>query len=103
MQLSLHYLPHAIIAALGSVGIYLLKKGADAVFDSVKSAIRNIIEFAEQLREDLNHIKNIQGVQAENHLTTIQSESIKTNELLNDMRTQNAETNGYLKAIVDKK
>jgi competence protein ComGF len=103
MQLSLHYLPHAIVTVLSGVALYLLKKGVDAAFDSIKSTVKGIIAFAQQCRDDLNHIKNIQGVQAENHLTTIQNESIKTNELLNDMRTQNAETNGYLKAIVDKK
>jgi DNA topoisomerase IA len=51
--------------------------------------------------ETLDQIKTITSVQAENHLKTIQDEAIKQTALMSEMIKESAETNGYLKAVVD--
>jgi hypothetical protein len=51
----------------------------------------------------LERIENVQGVQAENHLTTIQTNTAKTNEILLTVQLNLAEQTGYLKAIAEKK
>ncbi len=48
-------------------------------------------------------LRQVQGVQTENHLNTIQNESIKTNTKLDDLIKEQAETNGYLRAIAERK
>jgi hypothetical protein len=47
----------------------------------------------------LERIENVQGVQAANHLTHIQENTEKTNLILDAMRLEQAESNGYLRAI----
>lgn len=49
----------------------------------------------------LSRLEQITSVQAENHLTTIQAEAIKQTALIGNMIKEQAETNGYLKAVVD--
>ena len=51
----------------------------------------------------LERIEDVQGVQAENHLTTIQANTSKTNEILQALQVDLAEQTGYLKAIAEKK
>lgn len=50
----------------------------------------------------LERIETIQGVTAENHLTTIQTNTAKTVEVLEDMKVGQAELNGYLRGILNK-
>jgi hypothetical protein len=47
----------------------------------------------------LTKIHDVVTVQAENHLCTIQANTGETNRVLNEIRLQMAEQNGYLKAM----
>jgi hypothetical protein len=53
----------------------------------------------------LEVIETTTRTQAENHLHTIEGESVKQTQILTegfaDLRTAQAETNGYLKAVVE--
>ncbi|HET9283176.1 MAG TPA: hypothetical protein VFR24_14545 [Candidatus Angelobacter sp.] len=63
----------ALIAwVLGGVGAASLSLGGFVV--------KKIVDAVKQACEDLKHIKNIQGVQAENHLKTIQDASLAQKE-----------------------
>jgi len=52
--------------------------------------------------EKLSTIESTTRVQAENHLCTIQANTTKANDLLEQLLLSQAGTNGFLKAIVEK-
>jgi hypothetical protein len=55
----------------------------------------------EKILEPIARIEKIQTVQAENHLQTIQANTAKTVEVLEKMVVAQAETNGFLRGIVE--
>jgi hypothetical protein len=50
----------------------------------------------------LKHIEEVANVATENHLTTIEANGKKTNEILEAMHLSQAEMSGYIKASLDK-
>jgi hypothetical protein len=81
-----------VMIGLFAVARFIVKK----VIESLKSEWKAVTE-------RLERIEDVQGVQAENHLNTIQAESLKQTDLLTEMVKEQAGTNGYLKALVDLK
>jgi hypothetical protein len=63
--------------------------------------LQKIGEDFKSANEKLAVIEQATRVQAENHLCTIQAESIKQTALLETMIKEQATTNGYLKAVVE--
>jgi hypothetical protein len=64
--------------------------------------IRKVGEFISLQASRLERIENVQGVQAENHLHTIQGNTGKTVEILEKMQLGQAEQNGYLRGLLSK-
>lgn len=58
-----------------------------------------VLKFVKKQAARLERIENVQGVQAENHLSTIQENTGKTVELLQQIQVGQAEMNGYLRGI----
>jgi hypothetical protein len=86
----------------GAFGLLVTGLGVIARF-VVKKTIEILKAEWQAVTARLELIETVQGVQAENHLNTIQSEALKQTILLEDMVKEQASTNGYLKAIVDLK
>ncbi len=85
------YMPHAIgTILLGALG-WLGKRFGDHVANRLNHA-----------ESKLDEIHTVVTVQAENHLKTIQENTAKTNDLLNEIRVEMALQSGYLKGIVSK-
>jgi hypothetical protein len=53
--------------------------------------------------ERLKHIETVTNVATENHLTTIETNSKKTVEVLEKIHDGQLEMSGYIKAMVDRK
>jgi hypothetical protein len=82
----LHYTPHGIVAALlGALG-WFGKRAASGFAADIKDAKQRLVTIEETTR-----------VQAENHLATIQANTSKTVEVLEDMRKDQAELLGYIR------
>jgi hypothetical protein len=81
-----HYAPHAIATSLGGLLIWFAKYVGRSVKDEWKDT-----------KEKLNAIATTTQVQAENHLTTIQQNTAKSNDLLEKVVEGQAEMNGFLK------
>lgn len=81
-----HYEPHMIIGAgvtvLGWIGKYVV----GVLMDEWREA-----------KSTLTAIQQTAQVQSENHLTTIQGNTAKTNDILERMASGQAEMNGWLK------
>jgi hypothetical protein len=67
----------------------------------VKKAFTRAAEELKGVKDQLSAIEAITKVQAENHLHTIEAESLKQTSLLETMIKEQATTNGYLKAVVE--
>jgi hypothetical protein len=87
-------------ATLGSalVGLvwWIMKKALARAAEELKGVKDQLSDSAKKL----DSIETITKVQAENHLCTIQAESIKQTALLTDMAKELAETNGSIKTLV---
>jgi len=91
--------PHSIVKwALGPVGTAVLGFiwwGIKAMFTKLKNEWTAVTS-------RLERIESVQGVQAENHLKTIEVNTGHTNEILEKMELSQAELTGYLKGILNK-
>ena len=91
--------PHIFVKwALGPVGTAafgILGWGIKKMFASLKNEWTTITA-------RLERIESVQGVQAENHLKTIENNTSRTNEILEKMELQSAELTGYLKGIFNR-
>ena len=84
--------------ASGPVGTFVLGTGwwiMNKVADKLKTEWR-------QVTSRLERIESVQGVQAENHLKTIEANTGKTNEHLEKIEIGQAELNGYIKGFLNK-
>jgi hypothetical protein len=84
--------------ALGPVGTAVFGAiwwGMKKFIDSLKTEWGNVTS-------RLARIEQVQGVQTENHLKTIETNTAKTNEILEKMELQSAELTGFLKGILNK-
>jgi hypothetical protein len=81
-----HYEPHMIVGAVLTVLGWVGKYVGGLLMDEWRDA-----------KSTLNSIKQTAEVQSENHLTTIQGNTAKTNEILERMASGQAEMNGWLK------
>jgi hypothetical protein len=90
---------HIIIKwALGPVGTAVFGAiwwGVKAMFSRVKTEWTKVLD-------GLERIEKVQGVQAENHLRTIETNTAMTNTILEKMELQSAELTGFLKGILSK-
>jgi hypothetical protein len=86
------YIPHAVLTAIGSALLWFAR--------ALGSRFKRDWDTA---MEKLGNIEQKVSVQAENHLYSIQEESKRQTTLLQDMVKEQAETNGYLKAVVELK
>lgn len=81
----IYHVTASLLSILGAAAIYIFHKAS---------------EFIKKQAERLERIETVQGVQAENHLHTIQGNTGKTVEILEKMQIGQAELNGYLKGIL---
>jgi hypothetical protein len=77
-------------AVLGGLW-WIMKK----IFGNLKAEWTKVID-------GLERIEKVQGVQAENHLKTIETNTAMTNTILEKMELQSAELTGFLKGILNK-
>lgn len=93
---------HSIFYYIGGSGA-----GVSILWWLVKRLVSDKVTAAKQAWTDVvkkvDVIVDTTRIQAENHLCTIQNESIKQTTLLQDLVKEQAETNGFLKAIVELK
>ena len=93
--MSLHYLPHAIVGAiltgLGTVGKFFMSR----LISDVKAEWTKVTA-------RLERIESVQIVQSENHLATIESNTTRTNELLEKIHDGQMEMSGFLKGMTGK-
>ncbi len=87
---AVYWVVGVLVSALVSLSAFLINRLVQAVKKDFQTAMAQ-----------LSTIENTTRVQAENHLFTIQTESIKQTQLLAEMIKEQATTNGYLKAVVD--
>jgi len=98
MSGNLGWIPPTWIYAITSVLLTSLASLGGLV---IRKTLQNIKKDWDVAMTKLTTIEDIQRIQAENHLQTIQAESVKQTGLLTDMLQAQAETNGYLKAVVE--
>jgi len=79
-----------LLSALGAVCGFVIKKAGEFLRTQWNMAM-----------EKLTTIETTTRNQAENHLQTIQTEAVKQTALLETMTKEQAETNSYLKAVID--
>src|ERR1700733_15388334 len=78
-----------LLSALASLGTFMIRRFILGIKQDFQTAM-----------SQLSVIEQTTRIQAENHLCTIQAESIKQTALLSEMIKEQATTNGYLKAVV---
>jgi len=83
----IYHVAALMLSVLGATALYAIRKG---------------IEFVKEQAIRLERIENVQGVQAENHLHTIQGNTGKTVEILEKMQLGQAELNGYLRGLLNR-
>jgi hypothetical protein len=83
----IYHVAAALFSVVGAATVYAFRKAS---------------EFVKKQSERLERIETVQGVQAENHLCTIQGNTGKTVEILEKMQVGQAEFNGYLKGFLNK-
>ena len=67
----------------------------------VRKALKVAAEKTTEALEKLDRIDQTVHIQSENHLATIEKESIKTNNLLDDIKTGQAEMCGKISTLVE--
>jgi len=82
--------PATLLSALVGLVWWIMKKALKAAADQLKG-----------VKEQLSEIQQITKIQAENHLSTIERESLKQTSLLETMIKEQAETNGSIKTLCD--
>jgi hypothetical protein len=81
-----HYAPHAVVTSVTGLFMWLAKRVGRSIKDEWKDT-----------KDKLNAIATTTQIQAENHLTTIQHNTARSNDLLEKVVEGQAEMNGFLK------
>ncbi len=98
MSGNLGWIPPTWIYAIASV---LLTSLTGLGWIVIKRVVATLKKDWDEALEKLTTIENITCVQAENHLYTIQTESVKQTNLLTEMNEKQAENNGKLGVLID--
>lgn len=94
MSVNLDWIPAPWIYSVAGVLVLAVGYSMKVIFESIKRDWNAALE-------KLAVIETTTRVQAENHLMTIQTESVKQTKHLEDLVREQSQTNGYLKAIID--